>query len=321
MNDIFEDTCVLVTSCDKVSWIWQLWYNTFTKYWDWSIPWPIYFQSEHINPEFNDDRVTSLVMEKDVPWGQWGDGVITACDMIKENYILLMMEDEILNETVSREYFEIYCEMIDKYDIDVLCATKGTLQQASKGIKHAWQVDIEGQPKPLFECMKDNYVSAKYKGLDFYRKHMNSAHIINLSPCIWEKEALKKCMIKNQSPRTLEQKGCSLLKSNDVKIRHYFTYVGKKWWSEGLKGGGKPRSSGMYENCLNNMPESRRKTVKDLEWIGEEDIILTLEFIDKLKKNSFKDRLMKEFTKELNKQNKLKKYINVLEAKNNRRII
>lgn len=88
---------VLIVSCDKYSDLWRPFFELFWRFWP-DCPFNVYFLSNKIG--FDDPKVKNLLVGEDI---SWSDNVRKAIINIKEEYILLSVDDLFLCDYVKTE--------------------------------------------------------------------------------------------------------------------------------------------------------------------------------------------------------------------------
>jgi hypothetical protein len=81
------DNSILISSCDKYSDVWEIFFPLFFKYWP-DCPWKIYLGSNEKN--YNDSRVTTIRAGKDKSWAR---STFNVLEKIPTNNILILLDD------------------------------------------------------------------------------------------------------------------------------------------------------------------------------------------------------------------------------------
>lgn len=93
--EIDSAVAILVPSCDKYADLWQPFFSLLNLYWP-DCPYCIYLVSNYLEPKI--EGVRTLKVGEDV---SWSDSLCKALGMIKEDYVLLFLEDLFLSKHVN----------------------------------------------------------------------------------------------------------------------------------------------------------------------------------------------------------------------------
>ncbi len=106
---------VLVCSCDSYDDLWNPFFDCLDKFWK-NIPYPIYLNTEF--KKYDDSRntfnVTTLNIEGKKKKLSWSKRFAKVLDRIEEEYVLLLVDDFFLCDTVNNKYFEEIMDFMDK---------------------------------------------------------------------------------------------------------------------------------------------------------------------------------------------------------------
>src|SRR4051812_41170582 len=91
---------VLVISCDRYADLWRPFFDVFWRRWP-NCPGPVYLGTNF--ERFDDPRVRTLHAGPDVTWAA---GVSAMLDQIRTDYVIVMLEDFLLKETVDNARVE-----------------------------------------------------------------------------------------------------------------------------------------------------------------------------------------------------------------------
>ncbi len=106
--EILSDLAIVIPSCDDYSELWSITITSLLKYWP-SLntkhnSLPIYLITKH--ESFVHNRVVNLKLGDDV---SWSDNLIKALGKIDKKYILMILDDYIINQPVNeRRFIELY---------------------------------------------------------------------------------------------------------------------------------------------------------------------------------------------------------------------
>jgi hypothetical protein len=151
------DTAILIVSCDKYSDIWDIFFKLFFYHWE-DCNYPIYLGSNSV--QFPDERINNISVGADISWGSNLRSMLT---QIRENNIILLLEDFLLLEKVDSERIKVLEEILVNKKIGCLRLTPN--------------------PPPTKKMRKYPGLGEVLKG-DFYR--------ISAQAAIWNKDFLSK---------------------------------------------------------------------------------------------------------------------------------
>ena len=196
------DFSVIISSCDKYSELWDAHFKFLFQYWpslnNKSIP--IILTNNF--KTFNNYNIINANLGEDV---SWSDNMLKTLDLVKTKYVIILLEDYILDAPVDESrliniitymnktnaaYTELY------YDLGIFNPTLG--KEKTK-----------------------NYA----QGIDnLIIRSNNSYYRTSLQACVWEVDALKKILKSGESPWEFEQIGTE----RSRKINHPFYMVMEK---------------------------------------------------------------------------------------------
>ena len=99
---------VVVISCDAYSDIWPYFFKYFNLFWG-NCPLDIYLISNI--KKYNFKNLKNIQVGEDI---SWSENLLKGLESIKKEYVLLMIDDLLLNRSVSNSQFGIISEWIDK---------------------------------------------------------------------------------------------------------------------------------------------------------------------------------------------------------------
>ena len=103
MSNLKDRLAILVVSCDKYSDLWKPFFSLFWRFWP-DCPFDVYLLSNNINPAI--PQVKSLLVGDDI---SWSDSLQKGVSLLKEDYILLFLDDLFLRESVNtKEVLEVF---------------------------------------------------------------------------------------------------------------------------------------------------------------------------------------------------------------------
>jgi hypothetical protein len=90
---------VVISSCDAYSDLWPYFFHFFFRHWP-HAPQPVYLIANHLR--YDDPRVSTIQVGPDL---QWGTNTRTAISQIKEDLVLLLLDDFLLDAPFPEETF------------------------------------------------------------------------------------------------------------------------------------------------------------------------------------------------------------------------
>lgn len=103
MPNLTDRVAVLVVSCDKYSDLWKPFFSLFWRFWP-DCPFDVYLLSNNIDPAI--PQVKSLLVGDDI---SWSDSLQKGVRLLKEDYVLLFLDDLFLREPVkTKEVLEVF---------------------------------------------------------------------------------------------------------------------------------------------------------------------------------------------------------------------
>ena len=160
---------MLVVSCDSYSDVWPFFFRSLFNSWP-KCPLDIYLISNKKN--YKSDKIKNIRVGKDV---SWSDNLIKALEKVRKDYILLMIDDLLVNKKISNNYFKEINNWLNNHKPDYL-----RLHISSKPLKYDELIGIIPNKSP-------------YK--------------TSTMPCIWKKTELKKLLKEGESAWEFEKFG------------------------------------------------------------------------------------------------------------------
>jgi hypothetical protein len=169
---------LLILSCDKYKSFWELSTLRINKYWP-NFPGKKFLLTNHLKPSYFGFELISIGKDKD-----WTTNLISAINVIREEYILFMLEDAVINSYVDEDSFRKICHNI--------------------ALNNLSYVNLKASPKP-----KGN------KYIDNLREIPPGTHYrVSIANSIWKKEVLHSLLIPGESAWEFERSGS--LRSNII---------------------------------------------------------------------------------------------------------
>ena len=104
---MINDTAILILSCDKYADIWQPFFLFFEKYWS-DCPYPVYLATNERSFTFK--NVKQIFSHKKTTWS---DELKVVLEQISEKYIILILEDYFIYESVKNESIKKIIEVME----------------------------------------------------------------------------------------------------------------------------------------------------------------------------------------------------------------
>lgn len=245
---------VLVVSCDSYSDVWMPFFAMFHKCWA-DCPYPTYLLTNTKEPMI--EGVQTLAIGDDI---SWSDNLITALKYIKEEYVLIMLEDLILIESVQTNKVIEVVEWANKHKVNYVRMNptvradkphNSLVGYVSKGTVYRASVVMPlFRKEALLELLKsgENAWEFEYFGSeradkmdDFYATHYDYFPCINgIIKGVWEYSAVK----------TLQQLGAL----PDTNVRRVMNIKERIIWKA------KVTRTAIFQR----LPSSWRRKVKEL---------------------------------------------------------
>ena len=185
MNNLYDNLTILVSSCDKNSDLWSVFFQVLKKKWP-DCPCRIILNTETETYSFEGFDIECLCVCKDKTKEQlenynWSDRLLDNLKQVKTKYTLFLLEDFYIKKEINTLDVEELIAKIDKIK------KFGALYLADN------------------ESNYPNYYDNK---TGFYKRHRFTDYKVNATPAIWNTKAFIKALSKNQSPWEFELK-CS----------------------------------------------------------------------------------------------------------------
>lgn len=172
-----QKTAIVIQTCDKYEFLWEGWYHYFKKYWDFSIPAPIFFCTEEkFFPQYRSIDLFRLPVGTD-PWGQ---RLITILDSLpgEVDTIFYMQEDFWLHRTLPKHVFESRLKTFREMDMNAFRCC---------------------DPSKHFHL--EETVQVPYKFLN------TSPYLMTHQASFWKKDFLRSCILPHEDPWQNEKRG------------------------------------------------------------------------------------------------------------------
>jgi len=193
--DVYMTYRVLVTTCDKAVWAMRPFAYLFNTYW--SAQQPVDILCEH-KPNFkmpeNFRWLPFLMNGESWPKDRWTNGVIHYLNTIKEQFVVILLDDYWLNRTVDTQGI-------------------GTLMQYMSANRDVLRIDLT----------KDRLYAGGMRDYDVYGHYdlvsaPGSEYQMSLQAGIWNKGLLMSVLQTNQDPWQVELQGTTIVNERDMTI-------------------------------------------------------------------------------------------------------
>ncbi len=160
---------ILVISCDAYSDVWDIFFKSFYKQWE---NCPLKLNLLTNNKSYDSHNVNTIKVGEDI---SWSDNLFRAINYLKNDYVLILLDDLLLINKISNNYFN----------------------QISNWV-------IENDPNYLRLCIshKPNYFDDLIGKIPQVTPYKTST-----MPCIWKKSVLKDLLKEGESAWDFEING------------------------------------------------------------------------------------------------------------------
>jgi len=204
-ENIDDDITVIIQSCDNYERFWNGWYLSFSRYWDWSLNWPVYFCTEEKDLPFNDFRVNNIKSPKSIDSSQFSNRLLDILSKLNTKYVLYMQEDMWL--TVKADY--------------------NTFKKSLHKVRlNDWNcLRIHEKLWGSYEFIKTSHF---VEGKRVLKAKNNSEWLLTHNACIWNREFLISSLEENENPWKNEIDGTVRIANKylDPKIYH----LNERWY-------------------------------------------------------------------------------------------
>jgi FkbM family methyltransferase len=200
-----DDISVIIQSCDKYSHLWEGWYLSFSRYWNWNLNWPVYFCNEEMDLPFNDPRIIQIKSPKSENGDGFSTRLLDVLNKIDTRYVLYIQEDMWLTNKLD---FRIFKEGLYKMRY------------------HDWNcLRIHEKIWSSIQLEKSHYLIDDQRVL---RVKPTSEWLLTHNAGIWNREFLIESILPNESAWTNEKEGTVRIskKYTDPKIYH----LDERWY-------------------------------------------------------------------------------------------
>jgi len=199
---------VVISSCDKYSFLWEKWWHYFNK--NFGLDYPVYFLNEKKDVPFPVKQIKVDIPEKEL----WTKKLRESLKQVPEDNIFLLLDDLF---------------PISRLNLQNIFHTFTTINADSMQIRR-----VKSKYQSVYPTM------FKINGTTVNKLTDESRYLTAFSPSIWKKSFLLECIKYDESPQQCElknrmkKKGCnvySYLKPNwytDVSRKGKLTDKGKK---------------------------------------------------------------------------------------------
>lgn len=226
-----EDLAIVIQTCDKYNIFWEGWYYSFCEYWDFDLPYKIYFCNETIDLPFKHEKIIQLKTGEN----EFSDRLLFILDNITENNLLYLQEDIWMIQKIDiKSYYDDFL----KYDFDALRIQRNF---------------------NAFYRVLTNIEYEKYIQLD----NDKSGFLVSHHPGFWKRAFYKQAMCKGENPWFNEINATNRIKNLNPRI--FVILKSVKWYFEVSKCGylkSYGRDVLKKYKILDNFPKDRITTKK-----------------------------------------------------------
>ncbi len=176
---MLNNVTVLVQSCDKYEDLWPVFFEVFKKQWP-DCPYNIVLNTETKSFSYSGLNITSFNIykgktEEEINAVSWSERYMETLKRIDTKYVFVILDDFFIHEKVNTKgFYDLVCK-VDK-------------------IKNFGAV----------YCNFNNTPTFYNKRLDMYYIHHDTMSRVNSVCGLWNKDELKKTLIKGETPWTYE---------------------------------------------------------------------------------------------------------------------
>lgn len=172
-----KDLAVVLMTCDKYAWLWDVWHYYFRKYW--RVDCPVYFCNEIKDVDYDGiSQVKCGYVSSDA--NEWTKQLRDCASQIPEQHVFVILEDLLFDVDITEVFMSLYHEFL-RLDADAL-------RVRSKNTRAVME-DVE--------C-----------GMTGIKKLSDrSNYLITFSANLWHKRYLMEVVKKVQSPWAAEASG------------------------------------------------------------------------------------------------------------------
>ena len=113
-SQCYDEISIIIHTCDKYKFCWEGWYYYFKQYWNFNLPWKIYFLNEVIKVDYEN------IIQIKSGYGEWSNRLKTGLNEIKSDYIFYIQEDMWLQKKIDFDLFMDLFEIVKKNDFNAL---------------------------------------------------------------------------------------------------------------------------------------------------------------------------------------------------------
>lgn len=166
---MIQDFCIIVSSCEKFSDLWDAHFGLLRKYWKGDLPEIYLVTDKPSNKQY--DGVKILVYDGNMPIRLY-----QACRVIESQYVLITLDDYFLIRETNEQTFSYMIDTIKNRQFDYL------------------------------SIYNRRYAKKRYyTGITFFKEiDLSQKYALSLYPAIWNRDFFEKCVDKDISPWEFE---------------------------------------------------------------------------------------------------------------------
>jgi hypothetical protein len=178
------DVTVLVVSCDRYSWLWDGWYNSFHKHFKANVP--VHFVTEQKNTPDTWENITPILVG---PGLTWSEAVLAALDNILSSSVFFSLEDYWPTQDMThKDFMRLYSMFMERELLCLRCS----------------------HPCSFYKIRQDG---------SFLQ---DSKYLVSCQTSFWDKEYLSSCIVPSESPWEFEIKGTERIRKSGSAHRTAF---------------------------------------------------------------------------------------------------
>ena len=158
---------ILIASCDKNEWLLKVFFEQFKKFWP-QCPYKIYLSMERKTFDYQDIDIISITHETEIGWCE---RTKRALQQMQEDYVLVLLDDFIIEEQVNECLLEYYLGILRDNNLSNIILT------------------------PVLN--ERNYSICMYESL--YHRHRFGRYKTSLQCGLWRKSILEELLIAGEN--------------------------------------------------------------------------------------------------------------------------
>jgi hypothetical protein len=194
---------VVISTCDKHSFLWEGWWYYFNK--NWKYDYPVYFLNEKKNIDFPIKEIKVDITDINL----WTKKIRESIKQIPEDDIFWLCEDFFIIKKFKENEFENIYQAFKKLNADSMTIRRD-------------------KSKYTTTHKTKTYVNT----INVLKLDQYSEYLISYSPNIWKKSFLLECLKYDESPWDSEIKGSRRIEGKGYNI---YSYLKKDWYGNACR--------------------------------------------------------------------------------------